>query len=173
MSIEELNKLAYKLITTHIYNYYSSVKNRTETRNLYELGLGNKTTPTSNFQYEEFNPSTSVKLKGIFKNGGQKNCSIFEDGMAPYLKENLSAESWGRPLEKSWCNTPYSVTNVLKVSVGTLQWAEADDHSKWVVSNSYGCFGDMNRMDSQWKRGGSFFCLQNEKLSKALRKSVL
>ena len=77
MSVSELNKLANKLITTHIYNYQSSVKNRTETSYLYQLGSGYKTTPSVNFQYEEFNPSPSVKLRAIFKNGGNKNCSIF------------------------------------------------------------------------------------------------
>ena len=112
-------------------------------------------------------------MKGIFKNGGGKNCSIFEDGMISYLKETLTAETWGRPLEKSWCHSPYSVLNVVRLQVGSIQWTEQDDHSKWVVSNNYGCFGDMNRMDSQWKRGGSFFCLQNQSLVKALTKVII
>ena len=59
------------------------------------------------------------------------------------------------------------------VSLDGVAWAEEDDHSKWVVGgNSFACFGDMNRMPSQFKRGGSFYCLEKPTLVQAL-KSVI
>jgi len=89
------------------------------------------------------------------------------------LKLNVTAETWGRPLEKAWCSPGWKVNNVLKVLVGTVSWDEADDHSKWaLVGNTYACFGDMNRMSSQWKRGGSFFCFNNTSLVTALRRAI-
>ena len=36
------------------------------------------------------------------------------------------------------------------------------------MNNDYSCFGDMNRMTSQWKRGGAFYCLKSKVLKSAL-----
>ncbi len=51
-----------------------------------------------------------------------------------------------------------------------VSWSETQDHSKWAYPKigDFGCFGDMNRMPSQWKRGGAFFCIQSANLKKAL-----
>jgi deoxyribonuclease-2 len=58
--------------------------------------------------------------------------------------------------------------------VGDITWEEPDDHSKWVLArNAYACFGDMNRMSSQWKRGGSFFCFDNPSLVTALNRALI
>ena len=112
-------------------------------------------------------------MRSIYKNGFE-NCSIFEDGLTAYLKSNLVAETWGRPLENKWCGRPYTVTNVQQVVVGQVTWGEQDDHSKWVsAGNQYACFGDMNRMESQWKRGGSFFCMESSSLAGALRRTIV
>lgn len=37
-----------------------------------------------------------------------------------------------------------------------------------LAKNVYACFGDMNRMSSQWKRGGAFYCLLDTTLVAAL-----
>jgi deoxyribonuclease II len=55
-----------------------------------------------------------------------------------------------------------------------IAWNEQEDHSKWVLAGSlYACFGDMNRMTSQWKRGGSFFCLNDPTLVSALKEMIV
>jgi deoxyribonuclease-2 len=53
------------------------------------------------------------------------------------------------------------VINVKSVMLtSAIKWTESEDHSKWaLLEQKYSCFGDMNRMSSQWKRGGSFYCL--------------
>lgn len=115
---------------------------------------------------------SAVSVRAIFKNG-YENCSIFEDGLVGYLKANLTAETWGRPLEPAWCSKGWQVNNVIRVMVSDISWDEADDHSKWAaVGNLYACFGDMNRMPSQWKRGGSFFCFDSPSLAMALRRTI-
>lgn len=64
--------------------------------------------------------------------------------------------------------------NVVNVNIGGIAWNEQDDHSKWVLAgNDYACFGDMNRMSSQWKRGGSFFCLSDNTLVAALKSAIV
>jgi deoxyribonuclease-2 len=101
------------------------------------------------------------RLKGVFK-ANTVNGSIFEDGLVGYLKDGkLVAETWGRPLQAAWCNAKEQVLNVKMVKLTeNVMWTEAEDHSKWVLAEGkYTCFGDMNRMTSQWKRGGAFYCL--------------
>ena len=105
---------------------------------------------------------TNFTLNAIFKNNAV-NGSIFEDGLVKWLKPgNVIAETWGRPLQAPWCSGTFSVTNVQQIIISdTIQWDESQDHSKWTLSgNQYSCFGDMNRMESQWKRGGAFYCLE-------------
>lgn len=61
----------------------------------------------------------------------------------------------------------------MNVNLNGIGWNEQDDHSKWVLGGSlYACFGDMNRMPSQWKRGGAFYCFNEVTLITAL-KSVI
>jgi len=114
---------------------------------------------------------TSVRT--IYKNNAI-NCSIFEDGINFYLQSKLVAQTWGRPLQPAWCDAPYQVSNVKNISLGgSYAWNETDDHSKWALADSnYTCFGDMNRMTSQWQRGGSFFCLNSDSLLAAMKAIV-
>lgn len=113
-------------------------------------------------------------LKTIFKNN-KINGSIFEDGLAKYLVvEPIIAETWGRPIQDPWCSGQYKVYNAMTLQLAGINWNEQDDHSKWAIAkNEYACFGDMNRMVSQWKRGGAFFCLSDSGLVSAMKKIIL
>ncbi len=64
--------------------------------------------------------------------------------------------------------------NVLQIKINAqIIWNESQDHSKWAVLGSkYSCFGDMNRMSSQWKRGGAFYCLDDPTLNAAMGKII-
>jgi deoxyribonuclease-2 len=77
-------------------------------------------------------------------------------------------------LEGPWCFAGFQVTNVKQVTLTpTIKWTEAEDHSKWaLLEQKYSCFGDMNRMTSQWKRGGAFYCLEDLSLHAALKKLI-
>lgn len=110
----------------------------------------------------------------IYKNY-KLNGSIFEDGLTSFLGVTpLIAETWGRPLASAWCSEDFEVKNALQIKVGDVYWNESDDHSKWVLAgNDYACFGDMNRMNSQWKRGGAFYCLNDKTLIAAVKKTVV
>jgi len=110
----------------------------------------------------------------IFKNG-YKNASIFEDGINNMLGSSLLAQTWGRPLQLPWCGNVYTTGNIQEIRVSeNITWSTTQDHSKWVVAmgSNYSCFGDMNRMESQWARGGAFYCLKSELLNQALKNIV-
>ena len=110
----------------------------------------------------------------IFKNGF-KNSSIFEDGLNNMLNSSLLAQTWGRPLQAPWCGGTYTTGNVKEIRINdTITWLTTMDHSKWVVSmnTNHSCFGDMNRMDSQWTRGGAFYCIKSNLLNQAMKNII-
>lgn len=121
MSLAELNKLAFRLMITRPFIYESSIKNSSLTNYLADLASGKADKVAASFEMEEFNPSPSFKFRSIYKNG-YVNCSIFEDGLIGYLKMNMTAETWGRPLDGPWCSRGWTVNNVLKVMVGSVSW---------------------------------------------------
>ena len=90
MSLNELNKLAYRLLITRPYIYESNIKNTTATAYLADLAASKNQRVTAKFQVEDYNPSAGVMIKGVFKNGFE-NCSIFEDALVSTLKSNLLA----------------------------------------------------------------------------------
>jgi hypothetical protein len=55
-----------------------------------------------------------------------------------------------------------------------LAFTEYNDHSKWAVglSEGYVCASDINRMTTQFERGGSAFCFKDETLAAALRDAI-
>jgi deoxyribonuclease II len=118
----------------------------------------------------------SYKLKAIFKNG-KVNGSIFEDGLTKMLQSDLIAETWGRPIMAPWCGSSsnkYKVGNSIILSFDdTITWKQTQDHSKWTLPlddrSNYACLGDMNRMESQFKRGGAFYCLESKPLRLAMK----
>lgn len=62
---------------------------------------------------------------------------------------------------------------LVSASSGSVSWKYTDDHSKWGVSTGsssspWVCVSDMNRMESQWVRGGGTVCFKNTGLWKAL-----
>ena len=58
----------------------------------------------------------------------------------------------------------------------SVTWASTLDHSKWCIQKGRGsylvCLGDMNRMESQRKRGGGAFCTYDERLWNVLSKVI-
>ncbi|TKR69264.1 hypothetical protein L596_021445 [Steinernema carpocapsae] len=92
---------------------------------------------------------------------------LYDSLVAPDLKTPLKVETWRRgspvPLD---CSASYLVLDALEIKVGTTpQFKFTQDHSKMAVSASkkrpYTCIGDINRMISQFKRGGGTVCLRN------------
>lgn len=109
-------------------------------------------------------------MRFIYKNG-KVNGSIFADGLTNLLQSPLMVETWGRPLSDPWCGK-YPVQNIKFIKFSDeVGWKETQDHSKWcyATANNFSCFGDMNKMNSQWKRGGAFYCLNSKLLHQALQ----
>jgi hypothetical protein len=79
---------------------------------------------------------------------------------------NWYVETWKRGLPiKTICSNLIEIENI---SFKNVNYKESQDHSKWAACNSYYFIGDLNRMTSQYKRGGGGFLVENDIISKAL-----
>ena len=174
MTLKELDEIAQMMLITMPFVYKARISDTSLTRNLYKLSLSLFVKNSTIFNKHEFRSPLGYNLKTIYKNN-QLNASIFEDGLTNYLVvQPIIAETWGRPLQSPWCSGKYQVYNVNTLKLAGISWTEQDDHSKWAIANNeYACFGDMNRMSSQWKRGGSFFCLSDSSLVSAIKKVIV
>ncbi len=143
--------------------------------NIYEFSLtdeikntySNITSLTQDHYSEEsicaYHPITSVKgiEHIVFGKSKEWNNDLWSACVSPFLQTNLSVESWirGSAIGPS-CDT-YEVTDVKYVNFPNFQsWSEYDDHSKWATSNDglWTCHGDINRMTTQFQRGGGGIC---------------
>lgn len=174
LTLRELDYIASHLIITWPFVYEARVTNTTTTQSLFKLAKSNFPTSANKFEFYNLQSAVGYSVKAIFKND-KINCSIFEDGLTSYLSVSpLIAETWGRPLEHSWCSGGKQVLNVVNINLSGVTWNEQDDHSKWVLAKgAYACFGDMNRMSSQWKRGGAFYCFSESTLVAALDSAIV
>jgi len=96
---------------------------------------------------------------------------LYSGLVAPYLKASILVESWVRGHKiPSSCNETYKVFNVKTVKLLKDSFKEHSDHSKWVVSkhqdHPFICIGDINRMTTQFARGGGTMCVFNSDIWK-------
>jgi hypothetical protein len=137
----------------------------------------------ANIYLSKNEPSFVKKLK---KNEFQElelSESIIHITKPPSLKEDIykhltayedcewSVETWKRGHDIKEENK--KIKEIKKLSWKGVDWKESNDHSKWAFSESYVWFGDLNRMTSQFTRGGGGFLIKNSKLSKAFRGLVI
>jgi len=145
--------------------------------NLYAFSQKTSVQNKANSKNIQFVVDSQLPFLGFFKNPFYEQGFIFEDVMIPVLQSNLFVESWGRPYQAPSCNQ-YQCLNIESIQIQDDKlgsWNNVDDHSKWGITDSgnYVCSGDMNRMTSQAKRGGAFFCFSNAGLWGALNAAVV
>lgn len=119
-----------------------------------------------------------------FAKHGRYNKDVYSGQVANSLHSNLLASTWRNgnggkaPAD---CNDTYTVTNIEKLSFKLGKQEQIDvknseDHSKWAISSEtakgFVCVGTLNRMNSQYRRGGETLCFKNALLHKLLLRTV-
>lgn len=104
---------------------------------------------------------------------------LWHDLIAPFFKTSIAVETWRNGAAKnvgSQCEGKTKVYDIKSVKLSDKTYSSSKDHSKWGVSMSNKvpivCIGDVNRQESQFKRGGGAVCIKDEKLWKTFRTSV-
>ena len=137
------------------------------------------------------NPSSKVEtllmndntVFEAYSKNGTFGADIFKDLISTHFNPPMSlyTETWqrGKSNLPSYCSTDYSVKNVVhfKLFSEHIDFKETQDHSKWAVSADeryhYICFGGVNRMSSQFRRGGGMFCFYNDLLWNLMKSGVV
>lgn len=111
-----------------------------------------------------------------FAKSSQWNNELYSMCIAPQLKSALVAETWIRGLATGpYCGSyPVLDACTLNFSEG-FAWKETQDHSKWAISltGDWVCPSDINRMTSQYSRGGGAFCFRNPTLVRTLYNAIV
>lgn len=119
-----------------------------------------------------------------FAKHGRYNKDVYSGVVAESLKSNLLASTWRNGAggkAPADCNDTYTVTNIEKLTFNLgkqqqMTFKNTEDHSKWAISSetakSFVCAGTLNRMHSQYRRGGETLCFKNALLHKLLLKTV-
>lgn len=102
-------------------------------------------------------------------------CDLYDSIIARYLKSDMKALTWGRPYMPSKCKPAiaFDVLNILELSWDQgLTYDSTKEHSKWAYTNNGAifCVGDINRMESQRKRGGGATCTNNPGLAASFKR---
>jgi deoxyribonuclease-2 len=96
------------------------------------------------------------------------NVDLYESIVSPFYNDGMILETWGRPWESDFCppNYKYESVNADEISIGKYWWTSYYDHSKWGIGMTTNllCYSDINRMYSQWTRGGGSVCTVNAAL---------
>ena len=113
-----------------------------------------------------------------FAKSTQWKNELYAACVAPALSASLAVESWIRGSATGpTCGKAQQVLDVQALAYPFINpFSETNDHSKWAVSlnatSSWVCPADINRMTTQFLRGGSAFCFQDSVLASALRKAI-
>uniref|UniRef100_A0A158Q7L7 Deoxyribonuclease II n=1 Tax=Elaeophora elaphi TaxID=1147741 RepID=A0A158Q7L7_9BILA len=105
---------------------------------------------------------------------------LYSELVAKQMKVSLFTETWMNGAAKdldSKCNALYKVMNVVELKVANNKFSNNNDHSKWAIGENKAkplvCVGDINRQQSQKKRGGGAVCFENTKIWKLYHESIL
>ncbi|KAJ1371156.1 hypothetical protein KIN20_033044 [Parelaphostrongylus tenuis] len=171
LSYSQLEKIATQLY----YNRPNIYSSHLPKAMAYEFGILDEVIAG---KYKEGEPYHSiVELTTV---GGQTFKSfakthLYDGLVAPTLMTNLIAETWRRgdqvPLD---CSATYHTNDALKIQVGsTTPFKYTKDHSKMArstySSKPWLCIGDINRMTSQYVRGGGTICISEKALWEAFK----
>jgi hypothetical protein len=123
---------------------------------------------------------TEIKsLKGdaftIFSKSRNEETLPYDVQIPAYYKDGLFVETWTKPVQiPSICKGENLVINVNELQFGDFAYNKNQEHSKWAVGikKDVCCFGDLNRCDSQRKRGGNVICFINKKLAGIMRGAI-
>jgi len=65
------------------------------------------------------------------------------------------------------------IKDITNLSIFGVKYKESQDHSKWAACDQYYWIGDLNRMTSQYKRGGGGFVIKNQGVASALKSIII
>lgn len=173
-----LDAMAYKFQLNRPQIYDSKVSDiiKTEYKNITNLANGKYATAAICADQEL--ATVGGQTFTLFAKSSQWGKDLYDSCVGPRLASDLWVETWIRgSAEGPSCPTSGNETlDVKAVDFGSgFNWSETQDHSKWAVAvnQSVACMGDINRMTTQYSRGGGTACIKDATLSDTLMKATV
>ncbi|KAJ6217649.1 hypothetical protein RDWZM_008806 [Blomia tropicalis] len=175
LSIEELTKVVDKnFLTAQPYVYHLHIASKTNNFGKALQKLKDEEWIKTN-KYVDINLTSlgGVNFRSFYKSPGD-HIDLYAGIVATSVNSPLLVETWrrnpGGVLESECSHPKTKVENVEEIKLSFKNSKEVgnfsykDDHSKWAISGTKAssklvCLGDINRMHSQFKRGGGTTCL--------------
>jgi len=88
-----------------------------------------------------------------------------------YDGDKIYVETWRRGHQCPQTDNIIDVNKCHHIPSANV-WYEHQDHAKWACTDDYYCVGDLNRMDSQFHRGGGMFVINDPNIALALKDLV-
>ena len=114
----------------------------------------------------------------VFAKTAAWNNDLYAGCVTPFLQDNLFVESWIRGSAIGPV-CPFNKRDTLDIQAlkfpsFNVGWPETKDHSKWAITAQlpFVCFGDINRMTTQYSRGGGTVCFHDPILHTLLKSAV-
>lgn len=187
----ELNEICNQLLFSHPNIYAYGITDEVNE----QLDNKAKTLFTNSPSFVRREPLTrTASLKSLgnkafvsFAKDNQYKEDLYSDVIAPGIKSSLLTETWRRGsgtfLPPS-CQSDYFVLDITAINMTitsrrntkSIYFKSTEDHSKWAISEdnsrNWICVADMNRMESQGKRGGGALCFVSSPVRNAFRSIV-
>ena len=108
---------------------------------------------------------------------------IYSDYLVKEYNHLWKVETWIRghhileePLTEISLDSSPKIIDITSLQFEDIKWTEKQDHSKWATtspSGSHYWIGDLNRMTSQYKRGGGGFICMDQNIASAFNKLII
>jgi deoxyribonuclease-2 len=177
VSADTLNAIAYKYLLNrpNIYDFVFPSALETVYGNISSLVQGHYATAKL-CAYDTFTTAGGTQFQ-LFAKTTQWNNDLYSACVAPTLKSTLWTETWirGSAEPPSCPTTGYDTLDIQGLQFSeTVNWSETNDHSKWAIALDVGtvCIGDINRMTTQYERGGGTVCFRNQTLLSTLKQAT-
>jgi deoxyribonuclease-2 len=113
----------------------------------------------------------------LYAKSAEWNNDLYSECITPSESDTLLVESWIRgSAEGPICPiTKFDTLDIKYLDFGNNNnWSETNDHSKWAITmnNNIICMGDINRMTTQYLRGGGSTCFNDSILHDILKTAI-
>jgi deoxyribonuclease-2 len=177
VNAKTLNDLASKFLLNKP-NIYDVVIKTTNYHNINQLVSGKYSTEKLCESSPFFTQSGMEFI--VYSKTAQWNNELWAECVTPQQKDTLLVESWIRgSAEGPICpSTDYDTLDIKYLDFlsnkYSYSWPETKDHSKWAITlnKPIVCMGDINRMTTQYSRGGGTACFSDMTLHSILKKAI-
>jgi deoxyribonuclease-2 len=179
MSGDILNLLAKQWILNRplIYEFHLQKESASAFPNIQKLVNGDYSVHSVCEKKKDIQTQAGLPLT-VFAKTGAWNNDLYAGCVTPFLQDTLFVESWirGSAIGPVCPFNKHDTLDIQSLDFHTfgVGWPETKDHSKWAITAllSIVCLGDINRMTTQYSRGGGTVCFEDPILHKILKTVV-